>query len=282
MKRIEIADFASASQEYVSFVEDDSLYVVIKLVSRSGSNYLANTRIGNLDGRKLGSRQKERANALRTELLQQINDAVKKAGWTVSDSLGFTAYKRGNAVSQDSVTVSNETALPSNANPQDSATSLEMSNVVSQDSVTHLQEAVTNATIAPIEVGNEYSQESVTFGEQGERDKGNAVSQDSVTDSQGISTSVSSVGVGNEDSQDSVTDLQQGKQQQITARTYTRTITTKLVTFKCVFCGTTVTQQRYPSPKRMYCSDSCKRETQKKQTKIRVQRLRASRKANQV
>jgi hypothetical protein len=84
----------------------------------------------------------------------------------------------------------------------------------------------------------------------------------------------------NEDMQDSVTTLpkKDGSRQEITVGTYTRTITTKSITFRCAHCGNTVTQERYPSRKPMYCTDLCKKEVEKEQTRLRVQRLRASRK----
>jgi len=53
-----------------------------------------------------------------------------------------------------------------------------------------------------------------------------------------------------------------------------RTRTTREMTFTCAWCTQTVTQQRYPSPKPMYCSEICEQEAQREKTRLRVQRLR--------
>src|SRR5579859_2266292 len=63
---------------------------------------------------------------------------------------------------------------------------------------------------------------------------------------------------------------------------YSRSITTKSITFVCAHCGQTVTQQRYPSPKPMYCTAVCKKEVEREQTRLRVQNLRAKKKASHV
>ena len=70
----------------------------------------------------------------------------------------------------------------------------------------------------------------------------------------------------------------ESSKQQITVGSYTRTIQTRQITFKCAYCGARVTQQRYPSPKPMYCTDTCRKEVEKEQTRLRVKRLRAERK----
>lgn len=56
---------------------------------------------------------------------------------------------------------------------------------------------------------------------------------------------------------------------------YSRTIRTRPVTFICAWCQKLVTQQRYPGPKPTYCSDTCKAEATREQTRVRVQRYRA-------
>lgn len=97
--------------------------------------------------------------------------------------------------------------------------------------------------------------------------------------------------VRNEDTHDTVTDsleyaaepeeettVSGSGRQEITVGSYTRTISTKSVTIKCARCGQTITKNLYPSPKPMYCGDTCKKAVVKEQTKLRVQRLRASRK----
>jgi hypothetical protein len=61
------------------------------------------------------------------------------------------------------------------------------------------------------------------------------------------------------------------------APAFQRTRATREITFKCAWCTQTVTQQRYPSPKPMYCSDTCEQEAQREKTRIRVQRLREKR-----
>jgi len=63
-------------------------------------------------------------------------------------------------------------------------------------------------------------------------------------------------------------------------RTQTRTITTREVTFVCARCGDTNTQQRFPGPLPLYCSDHCKKTAQREQTRSRVRAMRKRRKAN--
>ncbi len=58
---------------------------------------------------------------------------------------------------------------------------------------------------------------------------------------------------------------------------YRRTVHTRTITFECAWCHTASTQQRFPSPKPMYCSDLCKREAAREATRERVQRLRERR-----
>lgn len=59
--------------------------------------------------------------------------------------------------------------------------------------------------------------------------------------------------------------------------TYQRLMQTKPVTFVCESCHQKVTQQRYPGPMPRYCSEPCKQEAIREQTRARVQRLRAKR-----
>lgn len=56
---------------------------------------------------------------------------------------------------------------------------------------------------------------------------------------------------------------------------YSRTITTRPLTFTCRWCQRTVTQQRFPGPLPAYCSEECKMEAQREQTRERVRRYRA-------
>ena len=58
------------------------------------------------------------------------------------------------------------------------------------------------------------------------------------------------------------------------APAFHRTRRTREMTFTCAWCTRTVTQQRYPSPKLMYCSETCEQEAQREKTRVRVQRLR--------
>jgi len=55
---------------------------------------------------------------------------------------------------------------------------------------------------------------------------------------------------------------------------YTREIATRLVTFTCAWCQTTVQQQRFPGPAPAYCSADCKADAQREQTRERVRRFR--------
>jgi hypothetical protein len=59
---------------------------------------------------------------------------------------------------------------------------------------------------------------------------------------------------------------------------YQRTIQMQSVTFTCAQCGQTITRLRYPG-KICYCSKECQQEAKRVQTRARVQRLRARRKA---
>ena len=52
---------------------------------------------------------------------------------------------------------------------------------------------------------------------------------------------------------------------------FQRTRTTREMTFTCAWCTQTVTQQRYPSPKPMYCTETCEQEAQREKTRVRVQ-----------
>ena len=57
---------------------------------------------------------------------------------------------------------------------------------------------------------------------------------------------------------------------------YSRTLTTRQVTFTCQQCGKTVSQQRFPGPSPRYCGDTCKQEATRVGTRARVQRFRES------
>jgi hypothetical protein len=59
---------------------------------------------------------------------------------------------------------------------------------------------------------------------------------------------------------------------------YTRTITTRPLTFTCRWCRRTVTQQRFPGPLPAYCSEECTAEAKREQTRERVRRYRARQK----
>jgi hypothetical protein len=59
-----------------------------------------------------------------------------------------------------------------------------------------------------------------------------------------------------------------------------RTRTTREITFTCAWCTKIVTQERYPSPKPMYCGDTCEQEAQREKTRARVQRFRERRDAS--
>lgn len=62
---------------------------------------------------------------------------------------------------------------------------------------------------------------------------------------------------------------------------YERTVEQRLIPFVCEHCHTTVTQWRYPSRGPRYCSDACRNEAHREQTRERVRRYR-ERKAQQV
>ncbi len=55
---------------------------------------------------------------------------------------------------------------------------------------------------------------------------------------------------------------------------YTREITTRPIRFICAWCENTITQQRFPGPLPVYCSEDCKKEAQRAQTRERVRRYR--------
>ncbi len=206
-KTVQIADFIQDQNEYISTAQEGNLFATVKLSSQLGNSYLDTMEIGKVGGGRLGSRQEQRARALRNELLAQVKTAVVKARWQISDSLGFTAYKSP------------------------------LRNAVLRKSVTPSKATQPTAKPVPYQEGNAHVQDSVT-----------------------------------------TLPKKDGSRQEITVGTYTRTITTKSITFRCAHCGNTVTQERYPSRKPMYCTDTCKKEVEKEQTRLRVQRLRASRK----
>jgi len=58
---------------------------------------------------------------------------------------------------------------------------------------------------------------------------------------------------------------------------YTREIATRLITFTCVWCQTTIQQQHFPGPVPAYCSAACKADAQREQTRERVRRFRERR-----
>lgn len=57
---------------------------------------------------------------------------------------------------------------------------------------------------------------------------------------------------------------------------YTRMLSTRLITFTCKVCGTTVTQERYPSHEPLYCSDACQMQgtRAKKRERERIRRAK--------
>jgi hypothetical protein len=55
---------------------------------------------------------------------------------------------------------------------------------------------------------------------------------------------------------------------------YSRTLTTRLVTFTCRHCGKQVSQQRFPGPRPCYCTEACKQEATRVGIRTRVQRFR--------
>ncbi len=55
---------------------------------------------------------------------------------------------------------------------------------------------------------------------------------------------------------------------------YTREIATRPIRFTCAWCQDTVTQQRFPGPLPVYCSEDCQKEAQRAQTRERVRRYR--------
>ncbi len=61
---------------------------------------------------------------------------------------------------------------------------------------------------------------------------------------------------------------------------YQRIIHTRPVTFTCMKCNQTVTQQRYPGRTPLYCSDICAGEAERAKTAERTRRYR-ERKATQ-
>lgn len=55
---------------------------------------------------------------------------------------------------------------------------------------------------------------------------------------------------------------------------YSREVWTREITFTCIGCRKTVTQQRYPGRIPLYCGDGCKNEVQREKTRERVARHR--------
>jgi hypothetical protein len=60
---------------------------------------------------------------------------------------------------------------------------------------------------------------------------------------------------------------------------YSREVFTREVTFTCVVCKNTVTQQRYPGHTPLYCSEGCREERRRERTRERVARHREKKKA---
>src|SRR5260370_40904726 len=58
---------------------------------------------------------------------------------------------------------------------------------------------------------------------------------------------------------------------------YQRMISTRQVTFVCIICGKTVTQQRYPGRSPSYCNETCEQEGRRKKTQERVKEFRTRR-----
>jgi endogenous inhibitor of DNA gyrase (YacG/DUF329 family) len=61
---------------------------------------------------------------------------------------------------------------------------------------------------------------------------------------------------------------------------YTRLLYTRPVTFTCTVCGDTVTQERFPSHKLLYCSDECQDQGTKAKKRER-ERIRRAKKREQ-
>ena len=58
-------------------------------------------------------------------------------------------------------------------------------------------------------------------------------------------------------------------------KAYSRTLTTRLVTFTCQQCGKQVSQQRFPGPRPRYCTEACKQKALRAGTLARVHHFRA-------
>jgi hypothetical protein len=61
---------------------------------------------------------------------------------------------------------------------------------------------------------------------------------------------------------------------------YERKLRTRPVTFTCTVCGETVTQERFPSHKLLYCSDECQDQGTKAKKRER-ERVRRAKKREQ-
>lgn len=59
---------------------------------------------------------------------------------------------------------------------------------------------------------------------------------------------------------------------------YSREVFTRPVTFTCIVCSKTVTQQRYPSHTPLYCSEGCREARQRERTRERVAKHRKEKK----
>lgn len=56
---------------------------------------------------------------------------------------------------------------------------------------------------------------------------------------------------------------------------HTREVLTRPVTFTCVVCGETVTQERFPAPPPKYCSDECRGESRRQKQRALMQSRRS-------
>jgi len=64
-----------------------------------------------------------------------------------------------------------------------------------------------------------------------------------------------------------------------TAPAYMRQVSTRPVTFQCITCKQTVTQERFPGPTPKYCSDACATRALEERNEERVRKQREKRQA---
>jgi pyruvate-formate lyase-activating enzyme len=62
-----------------------------------------------------------------------------------------------------------------------------------------------------------------------------------------------------------------------TARGYTRTVTARLIAWRCEWCSNEEEEYRYPGPTPRYCSDKCRHEAQNSLAAGDMRRRRAAR-----